>query len=111
MLVDIRQNKARSRGIYLNPYIGDLSQDLVEAIYKCQYMDQQKDNYNGELNSLLKSWCDYVVQNWDALERGQYKNLKRRPLFNYKQLLTQEIFVANIPDVEKDQELLKKLQK
>jgi len=29
-----------SRGIYLNPYIGDLQRDLIEAIYKCQYMDR-----------------------------------------------------------------------
>jgi len=28
------------RGIYLNPYIGDLQRDLIEAIYKCRYMDK-----------------------------------------------------------------------
>ena len=24
-----------SRGVYINPYIGDLQRDLIEAIYKC----------------------------------------------------------------------------
>ena len=107
--MDIKKERARSRGLYLNPYIGDLQRDLVEAIYKCQYWDKTEDN--SELVSLLQCWCDYTLDNWHDFEKGTYRYIRNRPLFNFKQLLTQDLFVANVPDVEKDQQILKDLQK
>jgi hypothetical protein len=38
--VECLQYKIKDRGIYLNPFIGDLQKDLVEAIYKCRYWDR-----------------------------------------------------------------------
>ena len=28
------------KGVYLNPYIGDLTRDIVEGVFKCQYWTQ-----------------------------------------------------------------------
>jgi len=44
--------------------------------------------HNLELAKLLQSWCDYIVENFDALESGLYRSLRSRPTLNYKQLLT-----------------------
>lgn len=96
----------------MNPYIGDLSRDFIEAVYKCQYWDRLEPlGQNVELSTLLKSWCDYVIENWRALEQGDYKNLRERPLLNMKQLLTQQNFINNIPDLDKDQEIMMQVQK
>lgn len=52
-MIESRMNPI-SRGEYLNPFIGDLSQELLQDIYKCTYFQKQKDvNLNGELDSVL----------------------------------------------------------
>jgi len=105
--IDCRKTTVAGKGIYLNPYIGDLSRDFIEAVYKCQYWDRLEPlGQNVELLTLLKSWCDYVIENWRALEQGDYRNLRERPLLNMKQLLTQQNFINNIPDLDKDQEIM-----
>jgi len=86
MLVDILKTKVMSRGVYVNPFIGDLSRDFVEAVYKCLFWDRREDNR--ELTQLLKSWCDFIVDHWIDLQSGKYRKLTRPPVITYKQLLT-----------------------
>ena len=47
MVMEIRQTKVKSKGLFINPFIGDLSRELVEAVYKCIHWDRPYDN--GEL--------------------------------------------------------------
>lgn len=48
------RNNAISRGIYLNPKIGDLPHDLLQDIFKCQFFKLQKEAMlNKELDILL----------------------------------------------------------
>lgn len=82
MSVEVQQTKVRSKGVFVNPFIGDLSRDLVEAIHKCQCWQLRAGN--SELPAVLHSWLDYVCENWNKLESGDYRDLKKRPLFNYK---------------------------
>ena len=65
-------------------------------------VDPQGNNF--ELKTLLESWQDFVFENYESLENGKYKNLRVRPVLNYKQILTQEVLTKNIPDLEKDKE-------
>ena len=95
-----RINKVKDRGIYLNPFIGDLARDMVEGVYKCRYWDRLNDNY--QLQAYLRSWTDWVLENWSDLEHGHYKAIRSRPVINHKTLLSQNTFISNIPDVEKD---------
>jgi len=68
------RNNSVSRASFLNPFIGDLSHDLIQDIHKCQYFEitghEEKDI---ELNAILQSYCDYAIRNWSILENGSYK--------------------------------------
>ena len=45
VLYENRVEKVADRGIYVNPFIGDMAKDLVEGVYKCNRWDDQNDNY------------------------------------------------------------------
>ena len=68
MCLEYRLEKVNS-GVYLNPYVGDLTRDLVEGVFKCQQwtLDSQ------ELLKFLASWCDFAVDNFNILYSGKYK--------------------------------------
>jgi hypothetical protein len=101
------RNNPMSRMEYLNPYIGDISFEMLQDIFKVPYFTRQKDVLlNTELDNLLWSYCDFVVENWNSLEKGAYNELRNRPEINYKQMLTEEIIRDNLPELNLEERAL-----
>ena len=104
--VEVRMNPV-SKAVYINPNVGDITYNLLQDIYKCQYWEQQQDQFlNQELNELLESYCDFMVQNWETLEAGTYNTVQVRPKMTFKELLTEQIVATNVPDLSKDTEIM-----
>jgi hypothetical protein len=79
------RNNAMSRAEYLNPYMGDISYELLHDLYKVPFFSRQKDvNFNRELDALLSSYCDFLVDNWTNLEKGSYNELRQRPEITFR---------------------------
>ena len=96
-----------SRAEYLNPYMGDLSYDLLYDLYKVPFFTRQKDvNLNRELDFLLSSYCDYLVDNWTNLEKGSYNELRQRPEITYRQVLTEDMVRDNMPELSLEERVL-----
>jgi hypothetical protein len=71
------RNNPMSRGEYLNPFMGDIAFDVLQDIFKVSYFNRQKDiNLNRELDQLLSSYCDFLVENWTALDKGTYNEIR-----------------------------------
>jgi hypothetical protein len=54
----------------------------------------------------LESYCDYVIENWTAFEKGQYEAVTARPEINYKFLLNEEIVRDNLPELTLEERVL-----
>ena len=101
------RNNPISRGEYLNPRVGDLTMELIQDVHKCIYFTNQKDkNLSAELQSVLQGYCDFVVENWTALEKGSYHEITKRPDVTFKQFLTEEIVKDNIPELSQEEKVL-----
>jgi hypothetical protein len=101
------RNNPMSRAEYLNPYMGDLSYDLLYDLYKVPFFTRQKDvNLNRELDFLLSSYCDYLVDNWTNLEKGSYNELRQRPEITYRQVLTEDMVRDNMPELSLEERVL-----
>ena len=59
----------------------------------------------------MESYLKYTMDNWATLESGTYKMNTKRPKITHHQILTEEIVVANQPDLTKDDDLNTKLQR
>lgn len=96
-----------SRAEYLNPYMGDISYDLLYDLYKVPFFTRQKDvNFNRELDAVLSSYCDYLVDNWTNLEKGSYNELRQRPEITFRQVLTEDMVRDNMPELSLEEKVL-----
>ena len=41
-------------------------------------------NFNRELDAVLSSYCDFLVDNWTNLEKGSYNELRQRTEITFK---------------------------
>lgn len=105
------RNNPISRGEYLNPRIGDLPLELLQDVYKCAYYNRQKDPaINAELAAVLQSYCNYVIENWAALEKGSYNEISTRPEVNFKEFLFEDIVRDNLPELSQEEKILISLE-
>lgn len=101
------RNNAMSRAEYLNPFLGDISYELLHDIFKVPYFTRQKDvNLNREFDALLSSYCDFLVDNWTNLEKGSYNDLRQRPEITFRAVLTEEMIRDNVPELSLEEKVL-----
>ena len=92
---------------YYNPFIGDLPFEAIKDVHKCAYFSRQKDiNLNRQIDFVLASYCDYLIENWTAFEKGTYNTLTTRPEGNFRQMITEEIVRDNLPELNLEERVL-----
>ena len=97
-----------SRYEYLNPTIGDISYELLLDIYKCAYYTKipKEPQLTKEIDTVLQSYCDFMVDNWLSLEKGSYNELTMGPEITFKTRITPEIVRDNIPNLSLEEKVL-----
>ena len=80
------RNNPISRAEYLNPLLGDVSYELHLDVYKCAYYTKvpKEPQLTRELDSVLQSYCDFMTENWLALEKGGYNEVMECPEIQFK---------------------------
>jgi hypothetical protein len=63
-------------------------------------------NLNRELDAVLSSYCDYLVDNWLNLEKGTYSEVRQRPEITFRQVLTEEMVRDNMPELSLEERVL-----
>lgn len=85
------RNNPMSRAEYLNPLLGDVSYELHLDVYKCAYYTKvpKEPQLTRELDGVLQSYCDFMVENWLALEKGGYNEVMKGPEIQFKTRITE----------------------
>ena len=59
----------------------------------------------------MHAYFEFLVQNRQVLEFGNYKQVTLRPLITFKEPLTEEIIALNNPDLSQDDDLREDIDK
>ena len=54
----------------------------------------------------MRAYFEFVIENRQVLEAGNYQTVTTRPTLTFKEPITQEIVALNTPDLSKDEDLL-----